>query len=379
MNKHDFTHETLVPRRPHNVAPSGISSVHLLLVTHLMPKMPGSDTGLSVIINSTARVLRSAGVHCECRLVQNANDLFDLLEHREYSWSPYGGGPVTHVVVNTYGFLPARDLANLTSRFTEIEFIVLNHSGQSFIHIDPSGIGNIKDSLELQISSHNLRVAGNNKRFKGFVRDGFGRHALYLPNLYDLSGFHPVYGARRDPDPLFVGTFGALREAKNQSIAQQAAMGMARRLGGGRPIRLEWHVNAARFDSSNHILLSRQKMFEGLDWAKLVEHPWGPWNQFLKIAEQMDVLLMPSFDETFCCVAADAAASGVPVVCTGAMDWAPRNWISHEPYDPADVMRVGLALLHDRSGAAQDGAEALKEYVADGTRRWINYLIRNEE
>jgi hypothetical protein len=368
--KHDFSHEAPLARRPHNVASSGIGGVRLMLFTHLMPKAPGSDSGLSVIINATTRVLRRAGIHSECRLARNAASIHDILEAE--GWK--GGRPISHAVINTYGFLQASDIAALALHFPDTEFIVLNHSGQSFIHIDPNGVSNIKDALDLQISSHNIRVAGNNQRFVEWTQDAFGRPSLYLPNLYDTIGVSHPRNARRDPDPLRIGTFGALREAKNQSIAQQAAMGMARRLGVG----LEWHVNAPRFDSAHHIVRSRRRMFDGLPAMTIIEHEWSAWHDFLKIVEGMDILVMPSFDETFCCVAADAVLFGVPVVCTGAMDWAPRAWICHEPYRPAEVMRVGLALLHDRTGAARDGMEALTNYVAMGVQRWVRYLVAGD-
>jgi hypothetical protein len=362
----NFSREAPLPRRPHGVAPT-LEGVHAAFVSHLIPRAPGSDAGLSAIVGSTVRVLRRAGVHAVARRAGSAAELATWLEAQRWS----GARPVTHVVINTYGFLSGAEVAALAAESGETEFVVLNHSGQSFLHIDPAAMDAIKAVLDLQSSTHNVAVAGNNPRFGEMCRDAFGVHVATLPNLYDLDGAEPRRGWRRDPDPLRVGTFGALREAKNQSIAQQAALGMARRLG----VYLEWHVLGRRFDSANHILRSRERLFANLPQARLIEHDWAAWHDFLKVVTGMDVLLMPSFDETFCCVVADGIRAGVPSVVGPAVEWAPRAWVA-DPHDPGHVMRVGLALLADRPGAVEDGRAALSAYVEAGTRRWIEYLTK---
>lgn len=362
----DPRHEAPVARRPHHIAPS-LASVRAVLVVHRWLKnAPGSDAGLSVTINSTMRVLRRAGIHCSCTTVRCVEDIFDYLEREEHA-----DRPVTHVVINTYGFVSARDLAVLAERFPETEFAALNHSGQSFLEIDPPAIENIRLAIKLQRSVHNIRVAGNNRTFLGFIRNCYGAAAVLLPNLYDVTGFRVNPAHRSNPDPLRVGTFGATRPAKNQFVAEQAALGMARRLG----VHLEWHVSGQRFDSLPRAIASRRQFLQGHPSATLVEHPWKVWHDFLDVVEDMDILLMPSFDETHCMVVCDAISCGVPCVTTEVMNWTPPHWWA-KPHDPSSVMRVGLALLHDRAGAVHDGREALTEFVAHGTQCWINYLTQ---
>jgi len=368
MTRHpDFRYEQPVIRRPHAIAPD-LSSVYVVLISHLMPMAPGSDAGLSSIITAEMRILRRAHVHCICRRAANAEEVTTWLEAQQWT----GNRPVTHVVINTYGFITGHNIAALAAQFDDIEFIVLNHSGQSFLHIDPNAMDNVKAVLDLQNSTHNVVVAGNNSRFVAMCRDSFGVDVTLLPNLYDINGFTPNPPSRQGFDPLRIGTFGALREAKNQSVAQQAALGMARR----RRVHLEWHVLGKRFDSANHILQSRQRLYSNIPSATIIEHDWCVWSDFIKIVEDMDILLMPSFDETFCCVVADGIRMGVPSVVTPAMEWAPWSWQCQRPYDPEAVMHTGMALLGDHRGAVHDGRCALTEYVEHGTIRWINHLIR---
>jgi hypothetical protein len=88
----------------------------------------------------------------------------------------------------------------------------------------------------------------------------------------------------------------------------------------------------------------------------------------------MDLLFSPSFDETFCVVAADGIAEGVPSVVTGALEWTPPSWWC-KPYDPASVANVAMGLLHDRH-AIHEARKALVRHVNDGVSRWIDYLTR---
>jgi hypothetical protein len=177
--------------------------------------------------------------------------------------------------------------------------------------------------------------------------------------------------ARRDPDPLRVGCFGAGRPWKNQLVAAQAALAMARRLG----VRLELYVNTGHWDTNGQHAKGRRQLF-GHPTAQLFEVPWNTWTRFRQTVSGMDLLISPSFDETFCVICADGVAEGVPSVVTAAMDWTPVSWWCHQPHDQASVAAIGMALLHDRVAAVYDGRERLREYVELGVHQWIEYLTR---
>lgn len=360
----DFRNEAPVARRPHLIAPD-LSSVHVVFIIHRSePGLPGSDAGLGVTIKSTMRVLRRHGVHCESWSVAHVDQLTDRLEKAEWA----DDRPITHVVINTPNFATPVQIGKLAQRWHETEFIQLNHTGLSYMCIDNNGPQRIRDTLALQRATHNVKVAGNNPRFRWF--DTYGVDTLLLPNLYDTETFVTTIGHRRDHDPLRVGCFGENRPWKNQQVAAQAALLMGKRLG----VAVEFYVNGDRWPQTWPMSQARRELFDGLPWAKLIEVKWDHWPRFRQTIGTMDVCLHPSFDETFCTVVADGIAEGVPSVVTSAMEWAPHEWIAQYPHDPASIAAIGLALLHDRAGAVAEGRRALSEFVAAGVQRWIAYL-----
>lgn len=369
MRTPDFSNEQRVNRRPHTVAPS-LASVRLVLVVHQW-RAPGSDAGLSNIIRDTMKVLRRNGVQCEAWQVANAQQLMNRLEAEEWR----SQRPVTHVVVNPpLGYHHPDMFAEMSMRWTDIEFVTLNHSGMSYISINDNAFAVIRQLLDLEAATHNFFVAGNNPRYTTWIGNAFGREALLLPNLYDTESYINPVVTRRDFDPLRIGSFGEARPWKNQLVAAEAAIAIARRLG----VQLELYVNDERWKNNKANMSqvrARAQLFSGLPDARLITVPWEPWPRFRRRVKAMDILFSPSFDETFCCVCADGIAEGVPSVVTGAMEWLPRHWQA-EPWDPASVTNVGMTLLHDRIGAVHDGRKALNTYVNNGVRDWIAYLTR---
>ena len=369
MRTPDFRNETAVSRRPHHVAPS-LASVRVILACEQMgdPRPGGSEAGLDVIGNCTARVLRRNGVHAEVWKVRNGLDLLQRLEAE--SWHQcYGQRAITHVVVNNPRFVPPGEFAEMASKFVDIEFIQLNHSGLAYLGIDDWGVWNIKEIMDLETALHNVRVAANNPRFQNWMNGNFGVRCLLLPNLYDVDGFRNPVVARKDYDPLRIGSFGAGRPWKNQLIAAEAAMTMARRLG----VNLELYINSGHWDADGPATAARVQLLLGVPWAKLIQIGWQAWPKFRRVVGSMDILLSPSFDETFLVVCADGIAEGVPSVVSGAVEWAPRSWQA-EPWDQSSVSSVGLGLLHARVAAVHDGRQALTAYVDAGVALWLNYL-----
>lgn len=366
MRYPDFRNELAVARRPHHVGPS-LASAHLVVVNELMgsPLPGGSDAGLAVICNSTVKVLRRAGVHAEAWKVRNAAELMERLEAE--SW--HATRPITHVVINNPRFIPPAKFAEMAGKWTDTEFVQLNHSGLAYLSIDDKGVWSIKALMDLETALHNVRVAANNPRFRQWLNGNFGVDCLLLPNLYDVDSFRNPIGARRDYDPVRIGSFGAGRPWKNQLVAAEAAMTMARRLG----VNLELYINSGHWDTNGKHSEARSELLGGVPWAKLIEVKWDAWPRFRRVVSAMDILLSPSFDETFLVVCADGIAEGIPSVVTGAVEWTPRTWWA-EPWDQASVASVGLGLLHARPSAVHEGRQALTEYVDAGLRRWLDYL-----
>jgi glycosyltransferase involved in cell wall biosynthesis len=359
--------ETRIARRPHDVAPAKESARPIIVVHKWQKPAPGtSDHGLAVILRMIVAVLRRAGIAAEAWV---AVGIRDLLEQMERDAAASAARPPTHVVISTPSFILPEGFDELATRYPNTQFVQLSHSGLAYLSIDEFGIRNIRDVLDLAAGRHNIQVAGNNPRFVQWIEDGFGVSVPLLPNLYDTSTFVSRPSHRQAIETLRIGTFGPARPWKNQLVAAEAALALARRLGA----RLEYHVNGGRNDVDGRTAQSRVELFRGLTKASLVPVPWQPWAAFRRTVGSMDLLLQPSFDETFQVIVADAIAEGVPVVTTSACEWTPKSWWA-EACDPASVAGVGAALLASRPAAVASGRAALANYVSAGTRSWQSWL-----
>lgn len=360
----DFRHETTVNRRPHHCAPD-LSSVRLIFIIHKNePSLPGSEAGLGITINCDARVLRKHGVDAQSWSIQTFEQLCQRLENDEFR----SRRPITHLVVSTPNFVKPHQFAELAQRWPEIEFVMLAHTGLAYLCIDDHGPERIRELLHLQRAAHNFKVAGNNPRFEWFGI--YGVRPLLLPNLYDIDSFVEPIHHRRNHDPLRIGSFGENRPWKNQQIGAMAAMSIARKMN----VQLELFVNADRWSQTWGFSQARQELFDGVPWAKLIKIEWAAWSKFRQIVSTMDLLISASFDETFNVITSDGLAEGVPSVVGNCIEWAPRSWQTTEPFDPASIAAVGMALLHSRASAVHDGRTALTAYVKAGVARWLEHL-----
>ena len=361
-----YDDEQPIVRRPHHVNPA-LPSIRVILAIKNFAKVQGvCHIGLGVTALNTMRVLRRQGVQCEAWSAQTAKELYGLISRDERS-NP--SRPVTHVVISAPSWVQPVSFADFSQRWPNIEFVQLNHSGTAYLSIDKYGIKNIREVLALSHALHNVRVAGNNQRFTRWAADSFGAAVLYLPNLYDTTTFVNPVVQRKDHDPLRIGSFGAGRPWKNLLTAAELAVQMARRMN----VALELYVNTMRPDGGQRQIESRSELFDNLAHAKLIEVPWALWPQFRKVVSTMDLLVSPSFDETFCVIAADGIAEGVPSTATPAMEWLPQAWHCN-PWDPSSVTSVGMGLLHNRVGAIHDARAALENFVSSGVNSWISYL-----
>jgi glycosyltransferase involved in cell wall biosynthesis len=363
------TEEAIAPR-PHHVHPS-LASVRLILAVKNFAAIKGvCHIGLGVTATNTVKVLRRYGVHAEAWPAQTAAEIEALIA-ADFEQSPRRA--ITHVVVSAPSWVQPADFKRMCLRWPDVEFVMLNHSGTAYLSIDKYGIRNNRELIDLEMSLHNMRVAANNPRVSSWLSQAFGFEAALLTNLYDCETFVEPAAARRDHDPLRIGSFGAGRPWKNQLSAAEAAVQMARRLGVG----VELYVNTMRPDGGERMIESRKELFDDLPGCKLIEAPWQSWPKFRRVVRSMDLMISASFDETFCVVVADGIAEGTPSVVTGAMEWAPTNWWC-EPFDPASIMRVGMGLLHDPY-TIHDARGHLRRHVDRGVLRWVRYLTRQPE
>ena len=352
--------------RPHNVNPA-ISSARVILAVKNFASIPGvCHIGLGVTASNTVKVLRRNGVNIEAWAVQTYAALEAKLaaEHIRV-----GAIPVTHVIISAPSWIQPFQFGTLAYTYPNTEFIQLNHSGAAFLSIDKFGIRNIRELIDLEMSSHNIRVASNNRRVAKFLSDSFGFHCLLLPNLYDTDSYVNPIPPRPLGDTLRIGSFGAGRPWKNQLVAAEASVQLAKRLG----TQLELYVNTKRPDGGERMIESRAELFAGLPGCKIIEVPWAMWPRFRDIAATMHILFQPSFDETFNVVTADGIAEGIPSVTSPSIEWTPASWWC-EPEDPFSLVPIALGLLNDKH-AVVEARSKLVSYVIHGVGSWLDYIL----
>jgi len=166
-----------------------------------------------------------------------------------------------------------------------------------------------------------------------------------------------------------IGAFGATRPLKNLMSAAGAALEIARNL----RAPLELWLSDGRAEGGGEVVLSAVKeMLAGLPGVTLHLNGWQSWPSFRKTVAHMNLLLQPSYTESFNMVTADGVAEGVPSVVSSAIDWAPEDWKANVD-DVLDIARIGRRLLFDER-AAEEGRAALASYIADGLHAYRQYL-----
>jgi hypothetical protein len=317
-----------------------------------------SHIGLGVAAINTAKVLRREGIKTDVWPIISAADLRKRLLQT----------PVPQVMISA-PWIPAAELQALSIDFPDTRFCVNCHSNVGFLQADRNGVKLVRETMELEMGTHNIHLAGNSRRFCDWIRFAFGVPCAYLPNLYYLDGPPQTPGKPFCGGILRIGVFGATRPLKNLMSAAGAALELSRNL----RVPLELWLSGGRAEGGGEYILGAVKeMLQGLPNVQLVLNGWQSWPSFRKTIAHMHLLFQPSYTESFNMVTADGVAEGIASVVSDAIDWAPNDWKANVD-DVLDIARIARRLLCD-SRAAQDGFRALESYVADGVRSYRDYL-----
>jgi hypothetical protein len=322
---------------------------------------PQCHIGLGINALHTAKVLRKHRIHCDIEGVWE-------VAHIDKALTKHQG--ITHCFIEA-PWISAIHMAGLMHRWQRVHFIVRAHSQIGFLQVEPGAIKIMRDLMHMQEGALNLTVAANAKKLSSFMERVYLGRVLYLPNLYDLDRPRARNNETRRHRMLRIGSFGALRILKNHTTAAAAALLIAER----EKTDLEFWVSTNREEHGKGVLQSLRNMFEGLNWAKLIENQWEPWASFRRTIGNMDLCLQASMTETFNITSADAVAEGVPVVGGSAIEWLPQHWMA-DIDSPEDMARKGAHLLHDPH-SVDDGQVALNRFCKEGTEIWLNYLDTN--
>jgi hypothetical protein len=326
-----------------------------------------SHTGLGNSARMTANTLSRAGVWTDVWAITTVDDLCKRLSNVQYEAKSYHEHRVSHVVLHA-PWLTVQAVGSLISRFPDVRFLQICHSKVSFLYVDTGAVSRLHDLVELSQTVPNYCFCGNSRKFSDWVTRTLGK-SLYLPNLYDVSTFRSLSGRRTPSNTLLkVGCFGATRPFKNLITAAAATMELAEMLGVG----AEFHISSGR-DTSKQVLLTVAELLSPSRRVKLVDAGWQSWGKFRRLIGTMNVLMQPSFTESFNMVTADGIAEGVCSAVSEAIDWVPKRWRADSD-NANDVAKVAANLLYD-GYAVEEGREALLDYVKLGTRIWLDYLL----
>lgn len=317
-----------------------------------------SHIGLGVAALNTSKVLRAHGIEAEVWPIVNAADLRSRLDKT-----------ISHVVVSA-PWIPSQEWQRMTIDHPNITFAVNCHSNVGFLQADSNGVKLVREAMEIERGTWNLRVAGNSRKFCGWLRAAYTAPCAYLPNLYFLDSTNPPRRALWQGGTLRIGAFGATRPLKNLMSAAGAAIDIAARLRAD----LELWLSAGRTEGGGGIMNAVHAMTSGLPHVKVVENGWQSWPQFRSTVRHMHLLLQPSYTESFNMVTADGIAEGVPSVVSEAIDWSPRHWQASID-NVLDIARVGRQLLSDPH-APEEGFAALQAHNADGLSSWMSFAGR---
>jgi hypothetical protein len=226
----------------------------------------------------------------------------------------------------------------------------------------------VREGADLERTTWNFRVAANSQRLATWLTDAYGVPSTWLPNLYHLD-----HGARTARAPfrggtLRIGAFGATRPLKNLMTAAGAAVQIASML----RTDAELWMSSGRNEGGGSVTEAIRQMIQGVRHVRFVESGWQSWPQFRQTVRSMNLLLQPSYTETFNVVTADGVAEGVPSVVSEAIDWAPDGWKARVD-DVDHIARVGLKLLDDKS-APRKGLRALEAWNRGAFRAWREFL-----
>lgn len=313
----------------------------------------------------TAKSLVQAGYRAEAMPILGGDDLQNILRRTQNEKHP-----VTHVVICAM-FIPTEWLAKLARQNPEVKFALNCHSNVGFLQAEPRAIKLMREAIDLEVGTSNFHAGGNNKRLIEILTDMYGQPLQYLPNLYYLHGKEPCHRPVWKGSLLKVGCFGSLRTYKNFSTAITAAIELSFQL----RVPTEIWINSGRNDGNGSVVYDTAKAWtDNVPNVKLMEWPWSSWPEFKRHVGSMNILLQPSYTETFNNVTADGVAEGVPSVVSAAIEWCPDSWKA--PSDsPKDVATVARRLLHDHH-APREGYEALVYYRRQGLEYWRMFLER---
>lgn len=277
-------------------------------------------------------------------------------------------------------WVPPYKYKQLIALHPNVTFVNRIHSEIPFLANEGIAIDWIKEYDKIPTLHTSFNSKSTARDFSHIISN-----SSYLPNLYPadrarIFGFEDAYYllTRGVVDKLLrpwrgtfinVGCFGAIRPLKNQLIQAFAAMEMANDISA----TLQFHINYSRTEQGgNSVLKNIRALFSGTR-HKLIEHEWLGRQDFLVLANKMDVGMQTSFSETFNIVTADLVSVGVPVVVSDTISWMPEIAIVDEE-SVRDIKQKLKEMLVFPRYFSKKSKQALYDYNQEAINIWRKAL-----
>lgn len=318
----------------------------------------GVSTGLLNSSQFIVNYLVSKGIEAHNVACQDANSI----DKEVAIYKP------THVVISAIWVTPDK-LKELIYKYKNVKWLIRIHSKIPFIANEGIAFEWLIEYTNIDRWQDNLTITGNSVEFCTALNLAFDLKVPYLPNIY-----HPTYKPNIVRDikdgVVDIGCFGAIRPLKNQLLQAMAAIGFGNKI--HKPIR--FHINSDRLEQSGEqVLKNIRALFKG-STHKLIEHPWMPHEEFLKLVATMDIGMQASITETFNIVCADFVYMGIPIIVSKEINWMEASYV----VDPLNINQIIEMLKHVHAGTPllqeRWDIHKLRDYNKRSERIWMDYL-----
>jgi hypothetical protein len=248
-----------------------------------------------------------------------------------------------------------------------VKWVVRIHSEIPFLAQEGVAI----DWLKAYVQIPDVFVSTNSMRgLKDLISVvGVAEKVLLMPNFYPkVKVLHKI--SRNGH--VNVACFGAVRPFKNQLLQAIAAI----RYGDQTGKKIFFHINFTRPEGGGGNVLKNIRALFADSRHELVEHKWMTHDEFIKVLATMDVSMSVSLSETFCIVAADSAAIGVPIVVSDQVPWSIVTSQASTTDSDDMVSKIKTAIGWKANILNFKNRTSLNRYSATSRRIWLNELQR---
>lgn len=319
--------------------------------------------GLINSANLVCESLSKLGITCKTIMVNDANDI----DREVTKYNP------SHVVLEALWVTPDK-MKEIVMLHTRRKWIVRIHSKIPFLSHEGIAIDWIHVFSKHHFLKNHVEIACNSRQVQHDLEHLLKTHVSLLPNTYPVD-----WEVTTPPPPsdnvINIGCFGSIRPLKNTFIQAVAAIKFAEKIG----MKLQFHVNGKTEQHADGILHNLRNLFKHQNGKHiLVEHPWYPYEDFIKVVRTMNLGMQVSYSETFNIVIADFVNNNLPVVVSDEIRYLP--WYTKASPNSVDDIynRLRLVWRLRNFGETFINKLYLNHYSDKSEYRWLHELKRKE-